>query len=70
MIDFTALFVVLVLVLLCLAILPWVVYGVAWLLSHAWYSGRMSAIRSAFYSKGKTNGKEEVCLSTERKGRR
>ena len=72
MIDFSELFQNLVLLLVALAALPWVIYGVSWLTGRAWYAGRMSAIRSAFHlgSNKRWSKRERSRDSSTNSGRR
>ena len=39
------------LVVISLVLVPFVIYGVVWLLGRAFYAGKLSAIRSAFYKR-------------------
>jgi len=51
--DFTMLFIWLLVFLGVLMALPWIIYCVSWLAGRAWYAGRLSAIRSAFKFTGR-----------------
>ena len=51
-IDFATVFFWLCILLVVIALLPWIIYGIR-LLGRAWYSGRMDAIQSSFQSKSR-----------------
>jgi hypothetical protein len=51
-IDFSMVFFWLCVLLVTLALLPWISYGIR-LLGRAWYAGRMDAIQSSFQSKSR-----------------